>query len=416
MRVEGLVTMALDTAWHLAVLVVCLCVAFRVRAQSGALLIMVGVGMTLLRQIVVLLVQLEPFTRWLAFVNSDIGILMVFGVKVAAYGLIGVGVLKPQSHAGVTSRRIQFWLSVALFVSIVVDVCLLADAVAGPEGTGLFALPAHSFALVSLMLLLAIVTVRHVHNSSVSCKTAASERQIEAMMSMLAAVKHDLNNDMQVVIGNAELAAMTIQKKGDASKPVTNIADAASMAIERIDQLSVFSQASDSGLNAIDLNAVLRECATKLTSEMPGSVTLRLELEHLPTRVTADRYLLSLTLAYLIRQAVKTMEYGGEIVISSCDVSQQKRLSGKSVVSAEVFIARTANVAKLSTDQKRLANDKLFSLTLSTTKALVERSGAVSVNHSTAPVSGASLINMGFFNEAHATTAQARINTQESYV
>jgi len=393
-------------------------VSFTVRAQSGALLILIGVGITLFHQLILLIAQLEPFTVWLAFLDSSIGMLMLFGGKVVAYGLIGVGVLKPQNHAGLSSQRIQYGLSVALFIFVVIDVCWLADAIAGPAGTGLFALPPHIFTLISLMLLLAIVTVRHVHNRSVSRNTAASERQIEAMMSMLAAVKHDLNNDMQVVIGNAELAAMTIQNKGDASEPVLKISNAATLAIERIEQLSVFSQAGNIGLNAIDLNAVLRECATKLASEIPATITLRLELEHLPMRVTADRYLLSLTLAYLIRQAVETMEHGGEIVVRSCDLSHRKRHPEKLMVNAEVLIVRALSgatkTAKPSTEEKRLANDKLLNLALSTTKALVERSGAVSVNHSKASVE--SLINMGFVSEAQATTAQARSNTQENYV
>ncbi len=287
------------------------------------------------------------------------------------------------------------WLNIALFVSVVIEVGLLADQLMSINNDRLVGSAQQAFHVASLALLVIIVGLRHVHHVKVMKRAEASERQMKAMLSMFSIVRHDLNNDMQVVVGNAELAQLIIETGGDLRKPVSNITAAATLAIDRIEQLSVFNTSGHSSRTAIDLNAMLRECMAKLSSEISAIVTLRLELEHLPIRVVADQYLLGLTLSHLIRQTVKTMQHGGEIVVRTQDLNRSQAKVGSPVVNLEIFVVRalaTANKSSVSSIDKQ--QDAYLTQRLSTIKALVERSGAVMVEHSKA--SSGSLINMGF--------------------
>lgn len=404
-------------AWHMPVVLACLWVAFKVRGQNGAVLIMSGVGILLCRQLLLVLMHVESAGLLWSVLASGICLLLFFGTAVLGYGLIGLGIMRPHQNSAALACGPSRWLNAALLTVIAIDLSLLADRMAGPSGTGIVDTWQNVFHVLSLVLLIVVVTVRHVHHSTLSRRAAAGERQLDAMLSMFSAVKHDLNNDMQVVVGNAELAGILIENKGDVRQPVTKITDAANMAIERIEQLSVFSAARDTMTSAVDLNAALRECVTKLSTEVPPIVTLRLELEHLPIRVMADRYLLGLSLTHLIRQAVKTMEHGGEIVVRTRDMSHRDSKPGMAVVNAEVFIVRALRDAEDGGTRgvkNLIDNNRLLKLGLATTKALVERSGAISVGHSMAP--NESLINMGFVTETIEPAGSAALIGKESFV
>lgn len=396
--------------WHLAwvhtpIVILCLIIAFRVRGQSGGLFIMAGVGLLLLHQWVSLLsYHAELFTVLVTVLPPRIGTAVMFGSLLVAYGLIGIGIMKPHLKLVIPDSRMQFWLNSALFVAVIIELCLMADKLfvsnAVSSERGLYSL-AELAQLLSITILLAVVSCKHYQHATFARRAADTERQLEAMLSMFTAVKHDLNNDMQVVVGNAELAEILIENNGDVRKPVANIAQAANMAVERIEQLSVFSAAVETTPTAIDLNAVLRESTTRILAEIPSIVTLRTDLAHLPIRIMADRYLLGLSLSYLIRQAVKTMEHGGEIVVRTRDVSRENTKPGMAVVMAEVFIVR--GLSSPSTEKSRLSEKiehshiQVLKQGISTTKALVERSGAVTVGQSLSP--GRSLISMGFLSE-----------------
>lgn len=256
----------------------------------------------------------------------------------------------------------------------------------------------HGLSLVAVGL---VISGKYQGAEKVSREEAARARQLQAMLSMFMVVKHELHNDMQVVMGNAELATMMVETgtSGAMEKPVRNINEAAALAIERIEQLSVFSASMKTSPAAIDINALMRETAARLTSEVPGIVMLRLELEPLSSRIMVDRNLLSLSLSYLIRLAVKTLSHGGEIVVRTRSASiwvGQEHISA----TTEIFLVRglgrsgyTSNAATLDRQQAKYV--RILEEARSTTQALVERSGA-SVLVRPIETSSESLIKIGF--------------------
>ncbi len=269
-------------------------------------------------------------------------------------------------------------------------------AMAWVEPTALLVMQGASVAFVASAWLL-----RYFHQS-VSQKIASnSERQLQAMLSMFRVVKHELNNDMQVVVGNAELASMMLESEASAEKPVENIREAATLAIDRIQQLTVFSSSGHTELSVVDLNAVLRETVARLTNEMPAIVMFRLELEQLPERIMADRSLLSLSLSYLIRLAGKSLFHGGEIVVRTCYLNGAGNSPGEVSVTSEIFMIRGLSGAgdelglASRDDDRRLRFARVLEQAQVTTTALVERSGATVMKGSQS-TSNESLIKMGF--------------------
>lgn len=252
----------------------------------------------------------------------------------------------------------------------------------------------------SVGLVAVALVIRHYLHTSSQKAADNRERQLQAMLSMFRVVKHELNNDMQVVVGNAELASMMLDTGSPAGKPVDNIREAATLAIDRIQQLTVFSSSGNTELSAVDLNALLRETVARLTNEMPAIVMFRLELEQLPERVMADRSLLSLSLSYLIRLAGKSLFHGGEIVVRTCNLNGGNH-SGEIHITSEIFVIRglagAGNELGLASrdDDRRIRFARVLEQAQFTTTALVERSGATVMKGSHS-ASNESLIKMGF--------------------
>ncbi len=245
------------------------------------------------------------------------------------------------------------------------------------------------------------LVVRHCHQAYSEKIANNSDRQLQAMLSMFRVVKHELNNDMQVVVGNAELASMMLDTDSPACKPVDNIREAATLAIDRIQQLTVFSSSGHTELSAVDLNAILRETVARLTNEMPAIVMFRLELEQLPDRIMADRSLLTLSLSYLVRLAGKSLFHGGEIVVRTCNLNGAGSNSGEINITLEIFMIRglTGAGSELGMasrdDDRRIRFARVLEQAQITTTALVERSGATVMKGSYS-ASNESLIKMGF--------------------
>jgi hypothetical protein len=126
-------------------------------------------------------------------------------------------------------------------------------------------------------------------SSNIACKLCMflvaeylQTRQTELLSSLLTTVKHELNNDMQVVVVNAELAEILMKSGGDVIRTVSNIVKAASAANICINQLSVFNATNQVVKTTVDLNLLLRQCASQLREKLPHNANFRLELDRLP--------------------------------------------------------------------------------------------------------------------------------------
>ncbi|MFK7861226.1 MAG: hypothetical protein AB8B64_20595 [Granulosicoccus sp.] len=320
------------------------------------------------------------------------------------------------------SNRASRYLNIALAAAVAIQVCLYVNQTGGGQFFKLDPLVEDGFYLVSLFLLIGVVFTRYIYHTKLARKAEAGKDQAAAMTSMFSGVKHKLNNDMQVVLGNAELAEILVNNGGDLAKPVHNITAAANDAVERIEQLSVFGSTGFATLKPVDLNAMFRESMAKLNEELPSIVTLRLELDHLSAQVVADRHLLSLSLTHLIRLAVVSMRHGGEIVIRTSEFDGRKT-GDSAAIAARVYIVRTLGQSRevehvaspYVSRMRNLESDDIeqFQNGLKTTKALVERSGVKNVSLSRS--GDESLFSMQFVTEMQSNPLKKDILVTQLY-
>lgn len=292
------------------------------------------------------------------------------------------------SKTDVTDDHTSKHLNIALAGVVTLQLCLYLYCLSNECVSSTVSTWHGTLHLLALLILVGIVCWHQVHHTSMSRKTESSHEQLEAMISMLSTVKHKLNNDMQVVLGNAELAQVLLNAGGNVAKPVQNISDAANDAIERIEQLTVIGSTRGTNPKSIDLNATLRESMARLATEMPSIVNLRLELDPLSSRIIADRYLLSLSLSHLVRQASLSMRHGGEIVVRTMEREGLRSEDHRFIV-AEIYIVRglghlpsfdCEHTNKITCESNLMSADiDALQVGMSTTKAIVELSGVRSV-------------------------------------
>ncbi|MFK8082914.1 MAG: hypothetical protein AB8B97_21750 [Granulosicoccus sp.] len=324
---------------------------------------------------------------------------------------------------GAGTHRSARYLNIALAITVTIQIGLYLNRTGGQDFLNLGPVVVEVLYLVSLLLLVVVVFYRYILSSRITRQAELVQDQTDAMINMFTGVKHQLNNDMQVVLGNAELAEILVQNGGDLDRPVHNISAAATNAVQRIEQLSVFGSTGNTVTRPVDLNAMFRESMAKLADELPADVSLRMDLEHLSTQVEANRYLLSLSLVHLVRLAATSMRYGGQIVIQTSEYGELDQEASTPIV-ARMHIVRAASER---TDKMELkpsmygsgSNNLLsedidqFQRALRTTKALVERSGARDVNLSRR--GDESLFSMGFAIETQSKPLPASLVVSQSF-
>lgn len=278
-------------------------------------------------------------------------------------------------------------------VSLIIG--LWAPQLAESQGTALLVLQ-----VILVLFIAAAMVLRKLLGAARQRINDRRDRQLQALLSMCRVVKHELNNDMQVVMGNAELASMMLEDDSKVGKPVQSIREAATLAIDRIQQLSVYSTSGGLTPSSVDLNALLRETANRLHSELSPAIRFRMELDSLPSRVLVDRNLLCLSLSYLVRLAARSLSDGAEVVVRTCKLGDSAD-SGEITISAEISVISDSVLNTAGSPRLRRENEqreqfaRILRQAQQTTTALVECSGA-SILEGSASIAGESLLKMGF--------------------
>ena len=274
-------------------------------------------------------------------------------------------------HA-VDQENLPHYLDVALTVVVMAQAGLYINELGGGLLFAVDSVAARIIFPLLLALLLCIVIAKHVSRMRRNNHLRTSRIQLDAIVSLSDIIRHRLNNDMQVVLGNAELAQILINNEGNLMKPLQNIAEAADDAIERIEALAMVGTTDTTRPDLIDLNAALRESTARLASEVPSTVKLRLELEQLSSRVTANRFLLGLGFTHLVTQASDILRGGVDIAIKSTEAPANDK-DRQARVLIEVCMLY-ASITSVDANDIRALEDCLV-----TTRVLIERAWARNV-------------------------------------
>ncbi len=147
-------------------------------------------------------------------------------------------------------------------------------------------------------------------------RQAESERH-EAMGLMAAGTTHDLNNLLQVIMGNAALAREEQGRGSPAGDYLNAIEQAVGRAADLTQQLRDYTGDEAQPKRQMDLNAVVANSVHRMQQTFDGDSELRLDLsEHLPP-VEADPRQIQEAVLSLVRNATESLGDGpGNVAVA----------------------------------------------------------------------------------------------------
>lgn len=143
----------------------------------------------------------------------------------------------------------------------------------------------------------------------------AASRRVEAVGRLAGAVAHDFNNELQVILGNADLiledAAPGSQVREDASE----VRHAAERASALVRQLLALGHQQLLRLAEVDVGELLRELEPRVRERAGEGIVVSLELEPALPPLRADRASLRAVLEELVDNACDAMPSGGRLTL-----------------------------------------------------------------------------------------------------
>ena len=169
-------------------------------------------------------------------------------------------------------------------------------------------------------------------------------RKMEAVGQLAGGVAHEFNNLLQVIQGNADLAANGLGADHPARESLAEVNRAVGRATTLVNQLLTFSRRAPLRRERFDVNTAITELE-KLTRGLMGAhIELDLRLSSEPRMVHADRSQVQQVLVNLCVNARDAMPDGGTITISA---SHRERLpeeaEGEAVRLAEGWVCVTVS-------------------------------------------------------------------------
>ncbi|SNB45170.1 transporter substrate-binding domain-containing protein [Geobacter sp. DSM 9736] len=142
-------------------------------------------------------------------------------------------------------------------------------------------------------------------------------QKMEAVGLLAGGVAHDLNNILQIVLGNAYLAKSKLDHAGAETHHVDQIASAVERGTTLTQGLLAFSRKQNLVVNLTDLNTIIRQSISLGRRLVEESVKLNHRLADEPLPVRADENLLQQVIFNLITNARDSLPGSGEITIRS---------------------------------------------------------------------------------------------------
>jgi PAS domain S-box-containing protein len=102
--------------------------------------------------------------------------------------------------------------------------------------------------------------------------------KMEAIGTLTGGIAHDFNNTLAIILGNAELASLTISDEHPAKSNIEQVLNASNRAKDLIRNLLTFSRKDDVQKSSFYLCRLVDECMKTLRSTIPKSVKLEVNI------------------------------------------------------------------------------------------------------------------------------------------
>jgi signal transduction histidine kinase len=144
---------------------------------------------------------------------------------------------------------------------------------------------------------------------------AVQAQRLEAVGVLAAGIAHEFNNLLTGVLGNAELARMTVPPGDPVVEHLDAIAAGAERAAELTRQLMAYAGKAPLARGPVDLNELVRGSAAVLAVAVPKWCRVRVETEDAVPLVTADERLVRQVLLNLVTNAGEAVTDGGAVTV-----------------------------------------------------------------------------------------------------
>jgi two-component system cell cycle sensor histidine kinase/response regulator CckA len=132
-------------------------------------------------------------------------------------------------------------------------------------------------------------------------------QRMESLGVMAGGVAHDFNNLLTGVIGNTDLAMMSLAPHSPVCSNLKEIQRSALKAADLCRQMLAYSGKGRFIIEPVDLNHVIEDVTHQLRTSLPRSVTLRRYLHHRLPRFTADPNQIEQVVSNLILNAAEAI-------------------------------------------------------------------------------------------------------------
>jgi signal transduction histidine kinase len=235
--------------------------------------------------------------------------------------------------------------------------------------------------------------------TEVELRRAASQLQrMETLGALAAGLTHDLNNILDTISLNVELASGTQYGTPDFGRHLSQISVASRTAAELVNRLIQFSRSQVLDYQPVQLNEIIADALHLVAPLVRENIVVKTKLESGLPLVKGDTLQLEQALVNLIINALDAMPDGGELRIST-GVERRTAASGNS--NKEVVAITVADTGPgIAEEHQALVFDPFFTtkpagkgtgLGLSSTYGVVrQHQGNIAVNST--PGAGASFV------------------------
>lgn len=133
-------------------------------------------------------------------------------------------------------------------------------------------------------------------------------QKLESLGVLAGGIAHDFNNILMTIMGNADLAMLTLADPGQAKNFLEEIVSAASTASDLARQMLAYSGRSDFEIHPLDLNEVVLELTHMLEVSISKKAVLKFRLAQELPRISADATQIRQVLLNLITNASEALE------------------------------------------------------------------------------------------------------------
>ncbi|MBM4388738.1 MAG: response regulator [Deltaproteobacteria bacterium] len=145
-------------------------------------------------------------------------------------------------------------------------------------------------------------------------------QKMEAIGTLAGGVAHDINNLLQVIMGNSQMLELKEGRNERAGEMIREIIGAAEQSAILVRQLLLFSRKQEMQFRRVDINKTVRDMMKMLGRVIGENIKVTLDLEDLLRQVMADAGSMEQVLMNLVLNSRDAMPERGAIRISTKNV------------------------------------------------------------------------------------------------